>query len=136
MWPTRSSRLEHVRRNLEDPDSWFLVGSEGGEPVAMALVLPFRSRGGAGPVIPDTSFLDLIYVLPQRWGEGIGGSMLDAAIGEAARRGSRRVFLWTHERENERARRLYRSRGFAPTGRTRQGDAGEPTGEWLRTLAQ
>lgn len=43
---------------------------------------------------------------------------------------SRPVHLWTHE-DNERSHRLYRSRGFAPTGRTVDGE-----GEWARTLTK
>lgn len=135
VWPGRRARLAHVRRNLEDAASWFLVAHDGHDVVGMASVLPFRTDQGAGPVVPHTSFLDLIYVAPERWGEGIGGRLLDAVIAEAPRRGSRQIHLWTHERDNERARRLYRSRGFVPTGLTAQDDAGQPTGEWLLTLA-
>jgi len=47
--------------------------------------------------------------------------MLDAALAEAKRRQYLRVHLWTHE-ENERSQRLYRSRGFARTGRTAGGE--------------
>jgi ribosomal protein S18 acetylase RimI-like enzyme len=43
--------------------------------------------------------------------------VLDAVIGEAVRRGYRSMQLWTDEADNERAQRLYRSRGFSPTGR-------------------
>lgn len=63
--------------NLRNEDSWFLVAQDGGKAVAMALVLPFRTDRGRGPVVPGIAFLDLIYVLPQRWGEGIGGIVLD-----------------------------------------------------------
>jgi ribosomal protein S18 acetylase RimI-like enzyme len=38
------------------------------------------------------------------------------------------MHLWTHE-DNERAHRLYRSRGFEPTGRSADGE-----GEWARAL--
>jgi GNAT superfamily N-acetyltransferase len=69
-------------------------------------------------------------VLLDRWGEGIGGRLLDAVIDEAKRRGCCRISLWTHERQNERAHRLYQSRRFAPTGRTMHNDEGEPIGEW------
>jgi phosphinothricin acetyltransferase len=77
------------------------------------------------------SFLSLLYVLPDRWGKGTGGMMLDAIIDEAKRRGCHRIYLWTHERQNERAHRLYRRRGFARTGRTRHAGEGKPIGEWL-----
>lgn len=130
-WPSRVSRLEHVAANLRDPSSWFLVGEDETGVIAMALVLPFRADRGAGPVIPATAFLDLIYVVPQRWGEGVGGCVLDAVAGEAMRRGTPRVYLWTHERDNERAQRLYASRGFRRTGVEARDEAGEPVAEWL-----
>src|SRR6266498_780536 len=81
-WPSRSARVAQVTANLHDAAHH------------------------------DTAswFLSLIYVLPERWGTGIGGMLLDAVIDEAKRRGCHRIFLWTHERQNERADRLYRSR--------------------------
>ena len=130
-WPSRQARLQHVAANLRDPSSWFVIAHDAAEAVAMASVLPFRSDDGAGPPVPHTVFLDLIYVLPERWGEGIGGVVLDAVIDEAKRRGMRRIHLWTHEDDNERAHRLYRSRGFAPTARTTLNDRGQAAREWL-----
>ncbi len=103
---------------LDDASSWFLIGHDVGEAIAIALIHPFRARGGSGHAIPGTWFLSLIYVLADRWGTGIGGMMLDAVIDEANRRGCHQIYLWTHECQNERAHRLYRSRGFARTGRT------------------
>lgn len=131
-WPSRASRVAEVTARLHDAASWFLIGRDGGEAVAMALVLPFRASDGTGYVIRGTAFLALIYVLPDRWGQGIGGTLLDAVIDEAARHGCHRIYLWTHERQNEQAHRLYRSREFVPTGRTAHDAAGEPIGEWLR----
>jgi GNAT superfamily N-acetyltransferase len=134
-WSSRPGRVAQVTANLydaagHDTASWFLIGRDGGEAVAMALVHPFRADGGNGDVIVGTWFLSLIYVLPERWGTGIGGMLLDAVIDEAKRRGCYRIFLWTHERQNERAHRLYRSRSFAPTGRTMHDGEGKPIGEW------
>jgi GNAT superfamily N-acetyltransferase len=131
-WPSRAERLTQVTANLRDPTSWFLVGHDGAEAVAMASVLPFRTDRGAGPVVPGTSFLDLIFVLPDRWGEGIGGAMLDAVIEEAARRGSPRIFLGTHEHDNDRAHRLYVGRGFRRTGVIDQAETPAAVAEWLR----
>ena len=131
-WPSRTSRLAQVSANIRDDASWFLVAHDDNEAVAMALVLPFRTERGAGRIVPKTSFLDLIYVLPERWGEGIGGMVLDAVIDEAGRRGSPRIYLWTHEHDNERAHRLYLGRGFRRTSVTGQDDAGGPVAEWVR----
>lgn len=40
------------------------------------------------------------------------------------------IYLWTHEHQNERAHRLYRSRRFVPTGRATHDDEGQLIGEW------
>ena len=135
-WLSRPVRVAQVSASLRDAAldnaaAWFLIGRDGGEAVAMALIQPFRARSGSGQVIPGTWFLSLISVLPDRWGKGAGGMMLDAIIDEAKRRGCHRIYLWTHERQNERAHRLYRRCGFARTGRTRHDGEGKPIGEWL-----
>jgi GNAT superfamily N-acetyltransferase len=87
-----------------------------------------RGEGGAGPVVPGGCFLNLLFVVPERWGEGIGGAILDGVLTQAKRRGYSRIVLWTHE-DNERSHRLYRRRGFSPTGRVAEGE-----GEWRRDL--
>jgi GNAT superfamily N-acetyltransferase len=133
-WPSRAARVAHVTASLYDTaghdTSWFLIGRDGTEAVAMALVHPFRADGGSGDAIAGTWFLTLIYVLPERWSTGIGGRLLDAVIDEANRRGGHHMYLWTHEHQNERAHRLYRSRSFASTGRTMQDGEGQLIGEW------
>jgi GNAT superfamily N-acetyltransferase len=134
-WPSRSARVAQVTAKLHDAAhhdtaSWFLIGREGSEAMGMALIHPFCSDGGSGDVIVGAWFLNLIYVLVERWGKSIGGMLLDAVIEEAKRRGCHRIFLWTHERQNERAHRLYRSRGFVPTGHTMHDDEGQLIGEW------
>jgi GNAT superfamily N-acetyltransferase len=133
-WPSRAARVAQVTASLHDTaghdTSWFLIGRDGTEAVAMALVHPFRADGGRGDVIAGTWFLSLIYVVPERWGEGIGGRLLDAMLAEAKRRGCHHMYLWTHEHQNERAQRLYRSRSFAPTRRTMHDGEGQRIGEW------
>jgi GNAT superfamily N-acetyltransferase len=99
----------------------------------MALAMPAHEDTGAGPLIPGACYLDLIYVLPDRWGEGIGGVLLDRVLDEARRRGYSQVQLSTHE-DNERSHRLYRSRGFSPAGLTRINDAGARVGQWVRSI--
>jgi GNAT superfamily N-acetyltransferase len=135
VWPRRAERVAGVRKLLGDPDAWFVLGDDGGQGVAMALVSPFRGEGGTGAAVPGASFLNLIFVLRERWGEGIGGTILDAVLEESTRRGTPRVHLWTHERDNERAQRLYASRGFARTRVTLVDDDGNVTAEWVRLPA-
>jgi GNAT superfamily N-acetyltransferase len=130
VWPNRAARVEQVRAHLRDPAAWFLLANEGPGLVGMASAEPLRGEDGAGRVIAGGCFLNLLFVVPERWGEGIGGVILDAVLAEATRRHYSRIHLWTHE-DNERSRRLYRSRGFSPTGETANGE-----GEWARDLTE
>jgi GNAT superfamily N-acetyltransferase len=130
VWPNRAARVEGVRAHLGDPasSSWFLLANEGPALVGMASAEALRGEDGAGPVIPGDCFLNLLFIVPERWGEGIGGVILDAVLAEVKRRDYLRIHLWTDE-DNERSHRLYRSRGFSPTGRTAGGE-----GEWAREI--
>ena len=94
----------------------------------MALISPLRGDDGAGPPIPGGSFLNALFVVPERWGEGIGGALLDAVLTDARRRRCTRIHLWAAE-DNSRAHSLYTTRGFSRTGRV--ADEG---GEWAREL--
>jgi GNAT superfamily N-acetyltransferase len=94
-WPNRTARVEHVRAHLRDPGSWFLLATDGAVLVGTASAEALRAADGAGPVIPGGCFLNLLYVVPERWGEGIGGVLLDAVLAEARRRHHLRIHLWT-----------------------------------------
>ena len=122
VWPNRAARVERVRAHLSDPASWFLVANEGPAIVGMASAEALWGENGPGSSVPGGCFLSYLFVVPERWGEGIGGAILDAVLVEAKRRRSSRIHLWTHE-DNERSHRLYRSRGFSPTGRAADGEA-------------
>jgi GNAT superfamily N-acetyltransferase len=94
-WSSRPGRVAQITASLHDTAghdtaSWFLVGRDGFIAVAMALVQPFRAGGGSSDVIAGEWFLTLIYVVPNRWGKGIGGMMLDTVIEEANRRACHR----------------------------------------------
>jgi GNAT superfamily N-acetyltransferase len=95
--------------------------------IGMASVKRLRGDGGAGTGTP-AGLLSYLFVIPERWGEGIGGKMLDAALAEAKRRHYSRFHLWTHQ-DNERSHRLNGSRGFTPTGRAAHGES-----EWAREM--
>ena len=126
VWPDRAARVERVRAHLRDADTWFVVAQDGPAFVGMASIARLWGEGGA--VAPGVCFLGYIYVIPERWGEGIGGAVLDAVLAEAKRRDASRIHLWTHE-DNERSQRLYRGRGFTPTGRR-----SDDSGEWARDI--
>ena len=127
-WPNHAARIERAKAHLRDPGSWFLLATDGAALVGMASAEASRAADGAGRVIPGSCFLNLLFVVPERWGEGIGGVLLDAVLAEARRRHYSRIQLWADE-DNQRSHRLYRSRGFSPTGRTLDGE-----GEWTRGI--
>ena len=94
----------------------------------MASAQALWGNDGPGSVAPGGCFLNYLFVVPERWGEGIGGVIVDAVLAEAKRRDYSRIHLWTDE-DNERSHRLYRSRRFSPTGRIADGE-----GEWAREI--
>ena len=56
-----------------------------------------------------------LAVAEHRWGEGIGGALLEGLLTEAGRRGCMEIFLEVRV-DNDRAQRLYRRRGFTDIG--------------------
>ena len=78
--------------------------------------------GVAGYVVAwfaaDEGEIANLAVDPASWGTGVGRTLLDSALDEAARRGTAAMYLEVRE-SNQRARRLYGSRGFAEIGRRR-----------------
>jgi [ribosomal protein S18]-alanine N-acetyltransferase len=73
--------------------------------------------GYAGLLSPGGGQADILTmaVARERWGQRIGAQLLDALVAEAARRGCTDVFLEVRV-DNDRAQRLYRSRGFTQIG--------------------
>jgi GNAT superfamily N-acetyltransferase len=61
-----------------------------------------------------------IYVVPDRWADGIGAALYDAALAQLRAMGLRTATLWVL-RDNDRARAMYERRGWVvdPGGRTR-----------------
>jgi GNAT superfamily N-acetyltransferase len=129
-WPHQASSVARLEASLRKPGSWLLVAEDSSALLGMASAEPMRAEDGAGAVIPGGLFLGYLYVVPTRWGEGIGGMLLDAVVSHGRHHNYWRFRLWTHE-DNDRSHRLYRSRGFRPTGRVVDGE-----GEWMRDLAR
>lgn len=68
--------------------------------------------------VADEGQIANLAVAPSGWGVGIGRALLDAALCEARLREADEVYLEVRD-SNERARKLYRSRGFEEVGRRR-----------------
>jgi ribosomal protein S18 acetylase RimI-like enzyme len=140
--PVPKSRVDDVRESLQRPDARFLVADDNGVVVGMTLAEPSRiSREEGrlsvhnGPLIPHLCHLYLLFVVPERWGEGIGRKLLDAIVTDASEQGYSRIHLFVHD-GNDRAFALYRNGGFAPTGLRFPGisDPQIYVNEWARSL--
>ena len=120
---------------LASPDTWFFVADQGATAIGMAAAMPSRKDEGSGPLVPGLCYLDLIFVVPERWGDGVGALLLDTVISDARLRGFSRIHLLTHD-DNVRAQALYQSRGFARTGwmRPASDPAQGTVSEWARDV--
>lgn len=104
-WSARS-----FREALDHPAVFFAVACRDGFGVVGYVVAWF---------VADQGEVANLAVAAAGWGTGIGRALLDAALEEGARRGADAVFLEVRD-SNERARRLYASRGFEEVGRRRK----------------
>jgi GNAT superfamily N-acetyltransferase len=133
--PPSKERIDQVRTSLADGTNWFFVADDDGEPVGMAAAMPSREDFGDGALVPGLCYLDLVFVVPERWGDGIGALLLDTVLADARGRGFSRIHLLTHD-DNERAHALYASRAFTKTGWTRMSrdPVNGTVSEWARDL--
>ncbi|CAN5643306.1 hypothetical protein BH09CHL1_BH09CHL1_00930 [soil metagenome] len=125
--------VDRVRTSLSNPDATFLVAIENGACVGMALAMQSRADYGIGSPEPGICFISMIFVSPVRWGEGIGGKLVEAVLAEARSRAFTLIQLWTHA-DNLRAQRLYERLGFARSGIERENDLGEAIVQYQRAL--
>ena len=68
--------------------------------------------------VADEGQIANLAVAVDACGQGIGKQLLDAALDEGRTRGTEAVYLEVRD-SNQRARQLYRSRGFEEVGRRR-----------------
>ena len=133
--PTPQARVDEVRATLDAPSTWMFVAVEDEVIVGFAAAMQSRELEGAGEIIPGQCYLDLIFVAPEQWASGIGSLLLDTVIADARGRGFSRIHLVTHD-NNDRAHRLYSSRGFERTdwSRMSRDPANGMVSEWARPL--
>jgi ribosomal protein S18 acetylase RimI-like enzyme len=122
--PPSPIRIARVHEKLAEDSACLLIGCDTPSVIAMALAEPGREQDGAGAIRPSAGHISMVFVIPERWGVGIGGELLDALHGELRERNWRTASLWTRS-SNERARRLYQGRGYRPTGDVKQLPSGE-----------
>ncbi len=104
---------------LNSPHTIFLIGEEAsmGEDGSTAARVSRKLVGYAiAQCVADESEILNLAVQREHRGQGIGGSLLDAALAEALSRGAAQVWLEVRE-SNRSARKLYQSRGFDEVSR-------------------
>lgn len=111
-----------------------IVADDAGEVVGMAVGMQGLADDGAGPPVDGLCHISMVFVAPDRWGEGIGRQLIAATLDEARRRGFDRTQLWTHA-DNGRAQRLYEGHGLRRSGREKDDDLGERIVHYERDLA-
>ncbi len=89
-----------------------VAGRPGGAPEGFTAWSPTRDDGGDPAT---TAELCALYVVPERWGAGVGRALLARGVALARADGYRRATLWV-VRDNARARGFYAAAGWAPDG--------------------
>jgi GNAT superfamily N-acetyltransferase len=100
-FPDDVVRAEWVRRLASD--ALVVVASEGGELI--------------GTVSARPPWVEALFVVPEAWGTGVAGRLLDRALDLIADSGAAAAELDVMA-QNARARRFYERRGWTPDGRT------------------
>lgn len=126
----------HGESALQRPGAFGVGAYVEGELRAMAVALPaLADDARSRRAVPGLAHISSVATLPGHWGQGLGGEVVRAVMGQAARRGYARAQLWTHL-SNRAAQRLYTREGFTDVGRRRVDDNGEPIMHYIRTLPQ
>ncbi len=131
--PVSAEHETKLRGSMRKPGAFLLVADDAGEVVGMVLGMRGLADDGTGPPDLGLCFISMVYVTPDRWGEGIGGRIVDAVLVEARSRGYERAGLWTHV-DNARAQRLYEGRDFRRSGGEKEDDRGESVVHYERAL--
>jgi GNAT superfamily N-acetyltransferase len=104
-----------------------LVAEQGGSVVAFAITRPSADDDADGEV----GELDGIYAAPQVWGQGVGRTLLAAAVEALREEGFSHATLWTAA-DNHRPRRMYETAGWRLDGTLRHRHLGGAEFDELR----
>ena len=103
--PEVPTLTERIAEHIEGDHSTFFLGGDGPDGFASVRFRPSLISGNLD------AYLEELYVVPERRGEGLGRALLDAAMEEARGRGADHIDLGTSE-DDTAARGLYESTGF------------------------
>jgi ribosomal protein S18 acetylase RimI-like enzyme len=124
---------QEARGHVSKPEAVLFVADAAGKVIGMVLGEQALSDDGSGPPVEGLCHVSMVFVAPDRWGEGLGGRLVDALLEKVRKTGFRRAQLWT-QTDNARARRLYEGHGFLPSGREKD-ELGERIMHYRRALS-
>ena len=105
---------ERVRAGLESSEVSLLVADDDGE-LAGFTGCGFSRDSDVGPEVGEVWSL---FVAVDRWRQGVGRALMDAALDDLRLRAYAEATVWSFD-ANERANSFYEARGFARDGTTR-----------------
>jgi len=105
-------RYPYPRDAVEARWAAAVVGSE-----TRTLIAVDREQPVGAACVAD-GWLEGLYVVPERWGTGLGEELHDRALDEVRGLGAGSCKLWVLE-DNARARRFYERRGWRENGESR-----------------
>lgn len=109
-----------IRRLGSPPPHATWIAERAGEIVGFSYVEPDPGENAT----PETGHLDMLFVLPEHAGQGIGARLLDLGMQHLAAAGCTEATLWALD-ANERTKRFYRREGWRETDvMWRPGDEG------------
>jgi GNAT superfamily N-acetyltransferase len=99
-----------MAERLSDRDRWRCwIAIEDGRPVGCIWLELFGKVPNPASEPEEHAYVTALYVVPDARQAGLGGALLDEAVGECRRRGLDCAVLWS----TPESRSLYRRRGFA-----------------------
>ena len=111
-------RMNMWRALTQDSDKIIFIAEDiEGEIVGFSALGPSRDPDAK----PDTAEVSAIYIHPEKWGKGIGRTLLSTSLGEVRKREFDQLTLWVLE-ANQRARSFYDSFGFTQDGAIKDDD--------------
>ena len=107
-----ATRVARVTEKLAE--GLLVVALDDDTVVGMALGEPGRERDGNGDREPGLLHLAMVFVVPARQRQGVGGALVEALADAAWLQGYRAVSVWT------RAPEFYEAIGFERAGRSQE----------------
>ena len=107
--------VDVVRQRIDAAGAVGKIAEEDGRVIGVAILSPARADGGRGEPLAGHAHLNTVAVQPDRWGVGIGRTLLGLIVEHAREAGYVQLQLYV-DQDNPRARRLYELDGWEATG--------------------